>query len=211
MGIDPGVAKRIHNAPDASDIKALVGKLVQDRFDKNGASIEASSGDFEVQWKDLLPLFSDLVVQTTESPWVHPEYVCVVSSVHPGLSSWSGNKVAVKYDETTANKRRILAHEIVLSDVFQLLRRHHSVREVSDWQVWAYAEITAVLVLDDSTLRPFWPNFPRAGEWFSNSNYPQLAELEIQLKDLFDHRTHYADYETSSVGVLKAFNEAHGL
>jgi hypothetical protein len=87
MGIDPGVAKHIHDAPDAPDIRALVNKLVQDRFDKEGASIEASTSDFEVQWKDLLPLFSDLVVQTTESPWVHPEYVCVASSVHPGLSS----------------------------------------------------------------------------------------------------------------------------
>jgi hypothetical protein len=205
MGIDPGVARRIHDAPDKSDTKALAAKLVQDRFDKDGESIQASTADFEAEWKDLLALFSDVVIKTTESAWVHPEYICVASSVHPGLSSWYGNKVAVKYDETSAYKRRILAHEIVLSDVFQLLRRHHSAREVSDWQVWAYAEITAVLILDDSSLYAFWPNFPRAGEWFSKSNYPQLAELEAKLKALFDHRTHFADYETGAVGILKNF------
>ena len=209
MGIAPDIARRIHDASSPSDIKALVAKLVKDRFDKEGPSIEASRGDFETQWTDLLPLFSNIVIQTTESPWVHSEYICVVSSIHPGLSSWWGNKVAVKFDRDPAYKRRILAHEILLSNVFQLLRKRHPGRELSDWQVWAFAEITPVLILDDSTLRPFWPNFPRAGEWFSRSNYPQLADLEIQLKDLFDHRMSYVDYEERSVSVLKGFNQTH--
>lgn len=209
MGIDPDVARRIHDAPDPSDIKGLAAQLVKDRFDKEGPTIRASKNDFEMQWRDLLPLFSKVVVQTTESPWVHSEYVCVVSSIHPGLSSWWGNKVAVKFDRAPAYKRRILAHEILLSDVFQLLRKRYPGPELSNWQVWAFSEITPVLILDDPRLRPFWPDFPRAGEWLSHSNYPQLSGLEGQLKELFDHRTSYADYEAKSVPVLKAFGQTH--
>ena len=102
-------------------------QLVQDRFDKEAGSIEAARDNFDAEWKDLLPLFSRIVIQSTESPWVQSEYICVVSSIHPGLSNWWGNKVAVKYDRSPAYKRRILAHEILLSHVFQLLRRHHPV------------------------------------------------------------------------------------
>jgi hypothetical protein len=209
MGVDPDVARRIRDASNPSDINALSNRLVQDRFDKERASIEVSKNDFEAQWKDLLPLFSNVVIQTTESPWVHSEYFCVVSSIHPGISSWRGNKVAVRFDRDPASKRRILAHEILLSDVFQLLRKRHPERELSDWQVWAFAEITPVLILDNPTLRPFWPDFPRAGEWFSRSNYPQLADLEVKLKDLFDHRMSYVDYEEECVPVLQAFNQTH--
>ena len=53
--------------------------------------------DFEAQWKDLLPLFSHVIVETTEAPWVHPEYICVISSIHLGLSNWYANKVAVNF------------------------------------------------------------------------------------------------------------------
>ncbi len=209
MGIDPDVARRIHDAPDPSDIKGLAAQLVKDRFNKEGSAITASKDDFETLWRDLLPLFSNVVVQTTESPWVHSEYICVVSSIHPGLSSWRGNKVAVKFDRPPSYKRRILANEILLSDVFQLLRKRYHGPELSDWQVWAFSEITPILILDDPRLRPFWPDFPRAGEWFSHSNYPQLVGLEGQLKELFDHRTSYADYEAKSVPLLKAFGQTH--
>ena len=199
MGVEVDVARRIQDAADPS----VAHRHVNDRFNEEGTAIEASRRDFEIQWKDLLPLFSKVVLETTESPWVHPGYVCVVSSIFPGLSSWSGNKVAVKFDYDSVYERRMLAHEILLSDVFQLLRRRYSSSEISDWQVWAFSEITPDFILDDPRLVGFWPDFPHAGDY---SGYPQLAGLERRLRALFDHRTSYADYEQKSAPVLKAFN-----
>ena len=208
MGVEVDIARRIRDAADLSVARELAHSIVNDRFNEKGTAIEASRKDFEIQWKDLLPLFSKIVVETTESPWVHPDYVCVVSSIFPGLSSWSGNKVAVKFDYDSVYERRMLAHEILLSDVFQLLRRHYSSSEISDWQVWAFSEITPDLMLDDPRLVGFWPDFPHAGEY---SGYPQLAGLERRLRELFDHRTSYADYEQKAAAVLKAFNNAFSL
>ncbi len=203
MGVDAQTAQRIHDASDQATARKLAAGLVQGRFDSQGAAIRASVEVFTEDWKDLLPLFSRVVVEKTETPWVHSEYICVTSAIHPGISDWFGNKVAVKFDRSTSYKQRILAHEILLSDVFQLLRRRHPRSELSDWQVWAFSEITPVLILDDPRLKSFWPEFPTAGNWFSHSNYPQLADLEGKLKDLFDNRTSYRDYEDRSVPILK--------
>lgn len=85
MGVDINVAREIHDAYP-SDAKKLAAKLVEDRFASDGVAIQASKADFEAQWKGLFPLFSHVVVEITESPWVHPEYICVVSSIHVGVS-----------------------------------------------------------------------------------------------------------------------------
>jgi len=204
MGVDVQLARLIRDS-SPSEARELAARLVDERFKSNGAAIEASVADFETLWKDLLPLYSQVVMETTESPWVHPEYTCVVSSIHAGISSWRGNKAAIRFDRTPEIKRRILAHEIALSDVFQLLRRRYEVSEIGDWQVWAFSEITAVLILDDSRLRPYWPNVDHAGDYFAHANYPQLSKPEKLLKDLFDHRANYPDYEQKAVAVLKDF------
>lgn len=200
-GIDPAVARKIRDASNPIVGLELVNKLVDDRFQKEGEALEASKDDLWLQWKDLLPVFSNVVVETTESPWVHPDYICVVSSMFPGTSDWLGNKVAVGFNLSAERKRRTLANEILLSDVFQLLRKRHPRSEISDWQVWAFSEITPSFILDDQRLKPYWPNLPHG--W--GSNYPQLPRLEKSLKELFDHRTSYVDYEDKAAKVLKSF------
>ena len=199
MGVDVSVAREIRDA-DLPDAKKLAAQLVENRFESNGAAIQASVVDFEAQWKELLPLFSHVVVQTTEAPWVHPKYICVISSIHVGLSDWYANKVAVNFVRGHAYKGKMLAQEITLSDVFQLMRKRHPKEEIGDWQVWAFSEITASLILDDPKFQAFWPNSPLL------SSYPQLASLRPKLKELFDHRTSYVDYEDKSVPLLKDFD-----
>jgi len=138
MGVDINIAQEIRNA-DLPVAEKLAAKLVEDRFAKDGAAIQASKADFEAEWKDRLPLFSQMIVEATEAPWVHPEYICVISSIHLGLSNWYGNKVAAHYILGRNYNGKILAQEITLSDVFQLFRKRHPKEEINDWQVWAFS------------------------------------------------------------------------
>jgi len=209
MRVDPAVAKGIHDASSLSEARKLAEKLVDSRFRTDYSAILRSITAFSTLWADFLPLFSAVVVEITQSPWIHSRYTCVISSIHPGLSDWTGNKVAVRYDHSPTSKRRILAHEIVLSNVFHLFRNRYSRREVGDWHVWAFSEITTVFILDDFRFRVFWPHFPHPGTYFAQSNYPQLAAIETRLKKLFDERVSYMSYEEKAVSVLQAFNQTH--
>jgi hypothetical protein len=204
MDIDVAVARKIRDA-SLPEARNLAKKIIEDRLSDRRVALEASQEDIDTKWKNLLPLFSRVVVQETESPWVHPAYTCVLSSVLVGSSSWYGNKVAIKFDGSPELKGRILAHELLLSDIFQLFRRRYAASQISDWQVWAFSEVTPVLILDDPRLQPYWPTYPHAGEYFGRSNYPQLAGLEKQLKEIFEHRINYTDYEEKAVPLLRAF------
>lgn len=202
-GVDPGVARKINSEANPFVVMRLANKLVEDRFAKEGQAIEASKEDLWVQWKDLLPLFSKVVVETTESPWVHSYYICFVSSMFPGTTTWRWNMVSVRFNYSPEYRRLLVAKEILLSDVFQLLRKRYPPSEISDWQVWAFSEITPDFILDDQRLKSFWPNVPAA---WTDSDYPQLPRLEKSLKELFDHRTSYVDYEDKAARVLKGFS-----
>jgi C-terminal processing protease CtpA/Prc len=202
MGVDINVARKIHESTNLSEVKSLASKIVDDRFENSGVAINVARDRYIAEWKDLLPLFSSIVTETTQSPWTHHEYTCVVSSLFPGLSDWVSNKVSVKFDYNPEYERRILAHEILLSDVFQLMRKRFSKSEVSDWQIWAFSEITPDFILEDPRLQTFWQDFPHGFEY---SGYPQIIELEKQLKDLFDNRTSYQDYEDKAAKILAQF------
>lgn len=202
MHIDADFARRIRDAATPVKAKELARAFVQDRFREQGTAIEASKTEYEKKWKDLLPILSSVVVGTTESAWIHPHYTCVISSIFPGLSDWRGSTVAAKFDNPAPLKRQMLAHEIVLSDVFQLLRKRYTISEVNDWQVWAFSEITAALILDDPMLEGFWPNLAPERSY---SGYPQLPQLAKKLKQLFDHRTSYVAYEEASISALMGF------
>jgi len=207
MGIDVNVAQRIRNTANFEEARRLAQEIVGAQFGKHDSEIRAAQSEMQSLWGGLIQLFSKVVVETTQSEWAHSSYFCVVSAIHPGISDWFGNRVAIRFDRSPEFKRRILAHELILSDAFQLLRRRHNVEDIADWKVWAFSEITAVLILDDPRLRPFWLSFPKAGEYFRQSNYPQLAELEAELKAIYDDKSSYLDYQEQAVRILKAYDQ----
>ncbi len=157
----------------------------------------------------MLPDFSKVATEVTGHDWPYEEYVCVVSAFHRGLSNWHGNKIAARYDLPPVHKRRIVAHEILLSHVFQLARRYYSPEELDDWRIWAFSEVSAVFILDDPRLRRFWPQTRLGGDWFAQSNYPQLASLEKELKTIWDARGSFKGYLDTSVAVLRRFARTH--
>jgi len=209
MGIPLEAAQAIRDAKNDAEAEKVAAPFIDEAFQTNGSAIASAKQEFETLWDTFLRIFSQNVSQTTEAPWVHDQYICVVSALHPGLSSWYGNTVAVKYSSTPTHKLRILAHEILLSNLFQLFRKINTPSEISDWQVWAFSEITAVFILDHPTLRSYWPAFPSAGDYFKHSNYPQLAELEKTLKTLFDARASFAEYMQASAPVIRTVQRTH--
>ncbi|HLE11848.1 MAG TPA: hypothetical protein VI754_11400 [Bacteriovoracaceae bacterium] len=207
MGIVAAVAYKIRDANNQADIDGIVNQLVEDRYKAIGDRLNLAQREFGERWSLLISPFSEVVTATTQQSWFYNQYICVISLFHPGLSNWYGNKVAIKYDQIY--KHRILAHEIVLSHVFQVFRKFYTKDEMDDWHVWAFSEITAVLILDDSKLKKFWPDFPTAGDYFTHSNYPQLATLETELLSLFSNRQSFSNYVAQSFDVLKKFEHLH--
>jgi len=209
MDIGIEFARRIHDAEDLAEVELYIREEVDARHEALGPQLEVARVEYETIWKELGGPLSAVVQEIVGEPWFHERYVCVVSAFHKGLSDWHGNRVAAGWDLPAEHKARIVSHEIVLSHVFQTVRQRYTPDDLEDWRVWAFSEITAVFVLDHETLRERWPGFPRAGEYFAESNYPQLAELEPWLKELYDEREDFGFYLDSAVPMLRDFRQTH--
>ena len=98
MGIDPVLAQKIRDTPDFISARKLAQGIVDSQFEKHRSEISAARGEFRDLWRELVGPFSRIVVETTQSPWVHASYFCVVSAIHPGVSDWVGNRVGIRFD-----------------------------------------------------------------------------------------------------------------
>lgn len=208
MGIPLDIAMRIQLAGSYAAVEPLISRLTDTRYQRVATNIQQAHTKYMELWRPMAAIFSDTVTAHTDHDWLHNPYVCVVSAFHPGLSDWRGATVAAGYDLSPRMKRRIAAHEIVLSHVFQLVRAR-ATWQVSDWQLWAFAEITAVFILSDPALLPFWPGLAAPGSYFSQSNYPQLAPLEKELWPLFHTRTCFSGYLERAYALVRAFSDTH--
>lgn len=207
MGIGLDVARHIRGAPTMAEAREVLAPLVDSRYVAVADDLEVSRGQLSQEWAQVETVFWSVVANVIDRSWRFDEYRCVVSAFHRGLSDWVGNQIAIGYDLTPSIRRRIVAHEIVLSLVFQEVRAELPHERLPDTQLWALAEMTAVFILDDANLRPFWPNTPEGGTWFANSNYPQLAPLEPQLLEIYANRASFSDYVESAIPILRRLDE----
>jgi hypothetical protein len=204
MGIAPDLAQKIKNSRDYSEVAGQLGPLVDRIYAEEGAALSGSTSAYTASWNVVIGTFSEVVPAITGHAWFYEKYVCVVSEFNPGVSSWYGNKIVRKYGEDPVKQRRITAHEIALSHIFHIVRLYYTKDEIADRQVWKFAEISAVFVLNDGSLAGLWPWFNPPAEYFSKTNYPQLAELERTLAPLYKTRKSFKDYLDASISVLKA-------
>ena len=203
MGIGLEFAQKIKDSRDFEEAAGLLTPLVDKVYTEEGAALSGSTSAYSASWEVVIGTFSKIVPAITGHDWFYEKYVCVVSAFNPGVSSWYGNKIVRKYGEDPIKQRRITAHEIVLSHVFHIARLYYAKDEIEDRQVWKFAEISAVFVLNDGSLAQLWPWFTPPAEYFSKTNYPQLAEVERSLAPLYKARKSFKEYLDRSMLVLK--------
>jgi hypothetical protein len=83
------------------------------------------------------------------------------------------------------------------------MRKSYPNDKVSDKVVWAFSEITAVLIMEDPRFDHFWPSRVCREGYFSRSNYPQLASPEESLRAVYVNRKGFMDYMDKAVNILQ--------
>lgn len=202
------IAKKIRDTKSfevvKKDIEEFTSKLYVERAD----AIKDSIRNNQEQWDEIISDFSKSVIEITQHPWCYNNYFCVISPVHFGASDWKGNKIVISCDLEGDMKSRITAHELVLSNIFQIVRKYYTEYMLSDWKVWAIAEITTVIILDNKTMLNFWRSFNPPETYFSNSNYPQLVGLERKFKSFYSSTPIFYEYIKLCVECLMDIEES---
>lgn len=201
MGIDLSLAQRISKMKSWEEASVVINELVNAKYEKVLPEMKKSVHEYGESWKSITAGFAEDVKEITGHAFFYPEYTCVVTAFHPGLSSWYGNEVARIYGKDPFKQRRITAHEIVLSHVFHIVRKYYTKEQIDDKKVWAIAEITTVFILNEPELMKFWP-------WSKDVTYLKNYNLKEQIQQLALFWKGKSDFRDYLDKVVSALNES---
>lgn len=155
-------------------------------------------------WNEINDEFSRYIEKETGYKWYYPKYSCVVSTINPGISNW-GNapKIVRWWSENPYLMRRITAHELILSHYFEIYKRNYKKEGLTDWQVWALAEISAFALTSlTKDVKKWWP---WNTEYYTDHNYPHIVSLQNELKTAFVKRKNFDEYIKKGISLVKKY------
>lgn len=168
--------------------------------------LELSCSMYQKSWNDINDAFSKYIKKETCYDWFYPEYECVVSFTHGGISNWgTAPKIVRIWDENPYSMRRITAHELILSHYFEIIKRHYQDVNLTDGQIWALAEIAAFALTSlTEEVEDFWPWFTI---YYTNHNYPHIVDIQNKLKSVFQKRKSFDEYIKEGIALVKKYPE----
>jgi hypothetical protein len=181
--------------------EAISRKSLEEQYKKELPKLESKRKEFQLEWDKINDKFSRYVEKVTGYNWFYPEYECVLSFNIRGASNWGkviwGDipKIVRGYDVPTNSWyfTRITAHELILAHYFEIYRRYYDKEGLKDGQVWALAEIAAFALTSlTPEAKTFWSNT----EYYTNHNYPQIVELQNELKSTFIKTAAKGDFDS---------------
>jgi hypothetical protein len=205
MEIGLKLAEKIHDSKNQKEIQEEINKLVNETYERYLPYIKKTKDLYQQSWEEISEDFSNSVEELTV-PWFYDEYICVVTHFNRGISNWNGNLIGRWWKENPYLQRRITAHEIILAHYFSIHRNLYKDSNLSDKQIWALAEIAAFALtgLEEkiSRLLPY-----ETEPYFLGHNYPQIVELQKQLREPFLKRKNFKEYIEKGIGEVKKYKD----
>jgi len=204
MKITGQVLDRIIKAESYESVSDILNKITKARYSKHKVKIDKSIKQYQKEWDKITNTFSDTIEDVTEFEWFHKNYYVVVSPFHKGTSSRGGDKVVRTAFEDENDQLRITAHEILMSQLWNILFETYPKSENNDplLHYWALNEITTTAILGlEKPLNNLWTPQLKGFDNFL-TNYPQLSKLKTELKAPYLEKTDFKDYLDKALNLL---------
>jgi len=204
MKIDLALARKIKRLGKKQG-KKIVRQLVEQRYMQILSYLKKVRIWYQQSWDEINEAFFRHLEKKTGYKIKYKKYFCVVSAFHPGISSWGGNKIARIWAENPFTMRKITAHELIISHIFDVFHTSPEFRnKLVDQQIWKIAEITAwCLTGKEAAMIKFWPWVPQELLFPLKHNYPFLVPLQIELGKVYDSAGSFKEFLSKSIKLIK--------
>lgn len=167
-------------------------------------TLRITASMYQSAWDEIGDYFFKRAEAIVKHPWKFNRYYCVVSMVHRGVSSWGGNKIVRSWTENPYAQRKITAHELLITYLWDYLGEHAHCN-LSSTQRWAFCEISAWAItgLDDKLVRKAWPWISDSERWPMEHNYPQLVAAQRRAKALYEKMTDFDAYSEKLITIIQ--------
>ncbi len=215
--LDRSVIEVILKEKKAEKQKEIFNYFLEDYYRKNLAQMKVVRDNYQKIWEKKQKPFFELVTGVMgDLPWNFREYRFLVSSFYAKAAWGKSNNLATWWRRKTEANYHMNGYELVLTHFFETVDQiYKDKRPVSDWHLWALAEITAhILVFKVSGVREnLWPDLGKQlfkqpiEDNFKTGSYPQLANLAKEIYQLFQETENYKEYIQQAITLVKKYPE----
>jgi len=203
--LDRLVIKAILKEKKIEKKRGILDSFLTNYYRKNLTEMENVKERYQKIWEKRQKLFFSLVTEKMGGfTWKFNEYRFFVSSFYSRAAWGKSNNLAVWWKRKPEDQFHMNGYELILAHFFEIVDLiYKDKRPVSDWRLWALAEITAHLFIfkDFELTEAFWPKRAGSilqkrliGENFKLGSYPQLANLAEEVYLLFKENSNYEKY-----------------
>ena len=210
-GLDKQVVESILAEEDFGKQEQILEEYLREVYKDIRADLEKVELVYEDIWQDKEDDFFKLSTEIMgDLPWDYDNYFFLISAFY-SMASWGGtNQLAVWYKREPRKHYYMNGYELILSHFFETVDRLYDKRPVSDWHIWALAEITAhILTLkEEKMISSLWPQMNTLIDTpieddISKGSYPHLAEHAKKVWQIYQNRKGYDDYVNQSIDYIK--------
>lgn len=210
--LDRLVVEAVLKEKESEKKREILDDFLSSYYQKNLSQMEEIKNRYKKIWAKKQGLFFPLVTKKMGNfPWAFDEYRFFVSSFYSRAAWGKSNNLAVWWRRKPENSYHMNGYELVLSHFFETVDQiYDDKRPVSDWHLWALAEITAhIVVFKISEVRDeLWPQVEAYGNQpieknFKKGSYPRLANFAKEVYLLFEENSDYEKYVRLAVDCVK--------
>ncbi len=206
MGLEMNTYEKIAKAEDYKDIKDFILKLVEEKYKENSITISKAPALYQKAWNKINDKFSDNIEKITNTKWHHDTFFVVLSPFHIGVSNTGGDKVIRSIFEDPEDQKRITAHEILMSHIWNIMFDSFGDKAKQDsyMHYWGLNEIATTAVLGlESEMNDLWTqNYKGYDNYLGN--YPQLKKLQNKMKDVYLAKNSFTDFLNEGISIIES-------
>ncbi len=203
MGLSKDELEHILSMKKFNDKDSFLNELIESRYKTNEDLLNNAVTSYQFAWNDINNLFYPEVKRITGHKWRYDKYFVILSPINVGISSRKGNKVIRSCFEDPYKQRRITAHELLMTHIWNIFDKEFKNAKLAESSLWALNEVTTVAVLSlELPLNEIWGN--NYASYLKN--YPQLNNLKAELKHVYLTKPGFIEYLKESIKIVKNCN-----
>jgi hypothetical protein len=206
-GIEPEVAEAFFSADDRKERNEIWRDYLNNFYEKHAEDMEKARNSLSSIWSRLSPEFFRLTNERMGNiSWQYSEYHFLVSSFFSSSVWGTGNELAIWWRRAKEGKFHVVGQELILAHFFETIYTIYSELPVSEWKIWALAEIVSYLLVytDTEITETLWPEL-RDHE--AQLVYPGLEPHVEEIQKLLEEKGTYQDFTVKAIAYIENESE----
>ncbi len=204
--IDKEIVKKMLLEKNEIKQKEIFKPYLESYYKKNLSKMKEIKKEYQKIWDKIAEKYFELTTNTMAPfPWKFDEYLFLVSSFYSRASWGTRNKLAVRWSRDPKKYFFLNGYELVLTHHFEIIDQIYKKRPLTNWYLWALAEISAYLITykDNKVKKTLWPWLNIDPEKFS---YPQLLKPIEDLESVF-RKNNYEGFTKEGIKYIRQYSK----